>query len=372
MGTLFDYITWRGDLSFDEAPLNEVDSLIFSLLSYVEYKDIVAEHPAADSISLQAAALSFTARNPDPKRVSMGLIVPKDIIKLLLAAKECRRFRRIGMKAYVNHIDLEVQTQFSAVTFCLENGDTVVAFRGTDDSLIGWKENFNMSFMDVVPAQALAKAYLISAAANCSGGIYVTGHSKGGNLAVYAAMNAPKEVKRRLLGVWNHDGPGFRLSVLREERYLEIKPLVKTLIPQSSLVGILLEHEESYTVVKSRQKGAWQHDALTWEVLGNAFVHVKDIDEDSKKTDRALKKWIESLSLEQRAQFCDALYQTLSSDNALTLTDLISLRNRWIVKGMKLDSEVHQILKHTLTALVRANLKNKGEQAASSVKETDQ
>ena len=265
------------------------------------------------------------------------------------------------MKAYVNEVDVTLQMQFSAVTYCLESGDVVVAFRGTDDSIIGWKENFNMSFMDVIPAQIQAAEYLKRAAESTKGKLYVTGHSKGGNLAIYAAMHAPKEIKKRILSVWNNDGPGFRVNVLKDPDYLDIKPVVRTLIPQSSLVGILLEHEEQYTVVKSRQKGLLQHDGMTWDVMGSAFLKADDMNEESKRTDRALKKWIEALTLEQRAQFCEALYQLLSSDNALTLTDLISVKNRWIMKSVKLDPEVHRVLRHTLAVLLKANLKTRKE-----------
>ena len=154
-----------------------------------------------------------------------------------------------------------------------------------------------MSFKDVIPAQLLAKTYLMDAAVNNCGGIHVVGHSKGGNLSVYAAMHSSGTVKARLLSVWNHDGPGFRDSILKEPYYLDIKHLVKTMIPQSSLVGILLEHEESYTVVKSRQRGLLQHDALTWEVMGSGFVKVRDIDAESKRVDLALKKWIGELTM---------------------------------------------------------------------------
>ena len=363
MGTLFDYVAWRGDLTFDQAPFNEVDSLIFALLSYVEYKNIVPEWQFSEPISLQAAANGFFARNPDPKRVSIGLIVPKEILRLLRVAKEAARYRRVAMRAYVNRIDLQEQTQFSAVTFLLETGETVVAFRGTDDTIIGWKEDFNMSFMDVVPAQRHALEYLTTAAEYAKGNIYITGHSKGGNLAVYSAVHSSREIKRRLLGVWNHDGPGFRDSILNNSDYLDIKPQIRTLLPQSSLVGMLLEHEEDYTVVKSRQKGFLQHNGLSWDVMGSHFIRVKHISEESRRTDKRLKRWIESLSLEQREQFCEALYRILSSDNALTLTDLVSLKNRWLLRGFQLDSDVAQVLKQTLQALIKANLGQKQDDA---------
>ncbi len=355
MGTLFDYLAWRGDLGFDQAPVNEVDSLIFSLLSYIEYQNIVSESHAGAPVSLQAAANALFARNPDLKKISMGLIVPRDILKLLRLAKECRRFRGVGLKGYVNQIDLDLQMQFSAVTYCLETGEEVVAFRGTDDTIVGWKENFNMSFMNEVPAQKQAKEYLVAATANTKGDLYVTGHSKGGNLAVYAAIHVPIEIKQRLITIWCNDGPGFRNAWLHDPQYLDIKAKIKTLLPQSSVVGILLEHEESYAVVKSTQKGLMQHDGLTWSVLGSSFQRVKDVSEDSKRVDKTLKKWIEALSLEQREQFCEALYKVLSADNALTLTELVSPKNKWLLRGKDLDPEVHQILKTTLKALLTAN-----------------
>ncbi len=361
MGTLFDYVAWRGDLTFSQAPFNEVDSLIFALLSYVEYKDIVAEKHTSEPISLQAVANAFFARNPDPKKVSIGLIVPKEIIRLFRAVKGCRRYRQVGMKAYVNQIDLEAQMQFSAVTFLLETGRSVVAFRGTDDTIVGWKEDFNMSFMDVVPAQTRAVEYLNEAASASKGELFVTGHSKGGNLAVYSAVHADKSVQKRLLGVWNHDGPGFRDSILTDPDYLDVKPQIKTLLPQSSLVGMLLEHEEDYTVVKSRQKGFLQHNGLTWDVMGSSFVRVKTISNESKRTDKTLKKWIESMSLEQREQLCEALYRILSSDNALTLTDLVSIKNRWLLRGLKMDEDVRRVLKLTLHQLIKVNLADKEE-----------
>ena len=176
MGTLFDYIKWRGDLSFSEAPLNDVDSLIFSLISYIDFKGIVPEG-CQGAVPIKAAANTFFARNPDYKKYSMGLIVPKEIIKLFRDLKDTKRFRNVNMTSHVNEINTEKEIQFSATVFQPDSKSAVIAYRGTDDTLVGWKEDFNMSFLPVVPAQLAAVDYLHRVAREFKGDLYITGHS---------------------------------------------------------------------------------------------------------------------------------------------------------------------------------------------------
>jgi hypothetical protein len=186
----------------------------------------------------------------------------------------------------------------------------------------------------------------------------LTGHSKGGNLAVYAAVNCDPTYKKRILRVWSNDGTGFRKGFLSQPAYLETRHLIRTLVPQSSLVGMLLEHDRNYTVVKSRQSGLLQHDGLSWEVMGNSFIHLTDVNETTKRTDKALNEWIEEMNPEQRKQFTEALYQLLSSDNASTLTELVTTKNKWIIRSKELDPQVHKILNKTISALINTNTKN--------------
>lgn len=360
MATLFDYIKWRGDLSFTEAPFNEVDSLIFSLISYVDFENIVSAEHGGTKVPIKAAANAYFTKNPNIKKISVGLIVPKDIVRLFRAIKDCRRFRNVELSAYVNKIDLEKQMQFSAITVFPGDGSMVIAYRGTDDTIVGWKENFNMSFLPVVPAQASAAKYLEEAAKKHSDGssIRLTGHSKGGNLAVYAAVNASKSVKKRLNGVWSNDGPGFNKNILEDEDYIDLRPIIHSFVPENAVVGMLLEHDENYTVVKSRQKGMLQHDGVSWEVMGGTFVYSKEVSSDSKRLDKVLKEWIREMTPEQLEQFTEALFQVLSADNALTLTELVSLRNKWLAKGKDLDPHVHKTIQKTITSLIGLNTKN--------------
>jgi len=359
MGTLYDYMNWRGELSFTEAPFNEVDSLIFSLLSYLDLKGIVPDAHDGATVSLRAAANAFFSKNPDPRKISMGVIVPKNIIKVFRMAKDTRRFRNVGLKAHVNLIDIEKEMQFSATTFLVDDETTLIVYRGTDDTLVGWKEDFNMSFLPVVPAQEEAVKYLTLAAKHSPNKfLRVTGHSKGGNLAVYAAVKCEPSIQKRIQQVWSNDGPGFGGGMINSPEYIEMRPVIRTLVPQSSIVGMLLEHDENYAVVKSRQTGLFQHDGLTWEVMGSSFVRLKSISGESKRFDKTLNTWIRSMTPEQREQFVEALYQILSSDNALTLTDLVAVtKNKWLKKSSALDPQVHKTIQKTLSALFELNTK---------------
>ncbi len=358
MANLNEYIKWRGELSFSEAPLNEVDNLIFSMLSYIDLRSIIPEELTPVSIPLKAAANGFFNRNPDLKKVSMGLIIPKDILKLLHAIKETRRFQSVELCGHVNQIDTETEMQFSATTFLLDSGTVLVAYRGTDDTLVGWKEDFNMSFMPVVPAQRAALEYLRKVAkAFPKRPLAVTGHSKGGNLAVYAAAKLETKLQDRILTVQSNDGPGFGSDLLKTDSYMRVRSRVKTFVPQGAVIGMLLEHEENYTVIKSRHIGLFQHDALSWDVMGSSLVRAPELNRDSKRNDRVLNDWIRQMTPEQREEFSESLYRILSADSAMTLTELASAKNKWIRKSRELDPMVYKTVLKTISLLIRNNTK---------------
>ncbi len=359
MGTVYDYITWRGDLAFWEAPFNEVDSLILSELSYLNMEGIVPATHTEGSVPIQAAANSFFARNPDPKKTEMGVLIPKDIVRMMRALKETRRYKNVEMRDFVNVIDREAETQFSAITFLLGEGTAVVTFRGTDDTLVGWKEDMNMCFMPEIPAQAMAVQYLTRIANTHDGKLITAGHSKGGNLAVYAAVHSEPHVRERIVKIYSNDGPGFGTNILNDPVYLEMRPRIHSLVPQSSIVGMLLEHDENYTVVKSRQKtGFLQHNGLSWEILGNSFVHLKEVTPDSRRIDRTVNRWIKEMTPEQREEFAEAVYQIFSVDGAQTLTELVAARKKWFSHTKQLDPKVHESIQKMLSQLIGFNAKS--------------
>ena len=359
MGTVYDYLTWRGDLTFRKVPFGEVDSLILSMLSYLDMKDIVpAPGREVEPPSVWAASREYLERYPDPKKAKMGVLIPKDIVKMMRAMRSTKRFGPLKMCNYINLIDPETELQFSAVTFLLGDGTAVVTYRGTDDTLVGWKEDMNMCFLPVVPAQVKAVEYLESVARTHAGKLILAGHSKGGNLAVYAAVHCDPAIRERITAVYSNDGPGFGKNILDDPDYVQIRPRICNLVPQSSVVGMLLEHDENYTVVKSRQKaGLLQHNGLSWEILGNSFVHLEDVNPESRKIDRTVNQWIRDMTPEQREEFAEAVYQLFSVDGAQTLTDLVAARKKWFSHTKSLDPKVHETIQKMLADLIGINNK---------------
>ena len=324
---IFDYLSWRGDLSFDTVGICEVDGLIFSKLSYVDYGDVVPSeiHGVRKPLSLLTVTKRYLKLHTGGDIPTLGLILSKQIVKLLARASKTRRFGLISPLCYVNHVCDKEEKQFSAIAFAFENGDTFIAFRGTDDSLIGWKENFNMSFIYPIPAQKAAVEFTEYVASKTQGKIYLGGHSKGGNLAVYAGVKSNKATRDRIERIFSNDAPGFDKEFISGADYKSMSSRISTFLPQSSVVGMLLEHEESYTVVKSKNSGLLQHDGFSWEVMGGKFIHLDSISENSRLIDKNMKKLLSEMSREERERFVDSVYTAIQSNtDAKTLTALSS------------------------------------------------
>ena len=306
MANMFDYLTWRGDLTLSQSPFQDVDSLILSTLAYVFFDGILSES-LEETVTIAQAAELYFAR---PQEVWKSRV--EEDWELLKHLAESERFSKMELCGYVNKLDFAAEKQFSALTILTGDGMAFVAYRGTDSSSVGWKEDFNMSFMDTVPSQQEAGIYLCRAAEYFKGKLRVGGHSKGGKLAVFAAAMCPEKVQERIVAVYNHDGPGFREGMLQREGYRTMLPRVQTFVPQSSVIGMLLEHEEEYVVIRSSQKGIMQHDPYSWEILGKDFVRLEALTEKSRLLDRTVKAWLNDLPEEQREKFVDTVYEGIS------------------------------------------------------------
>jgi hypothetical protein len=322
----------------------------------MDFEGIVPSDPSLPPVSLAQAAREYL-RHHRGELPYLGKILPPETVSLTVQAAKTKRFGSLSLLGYVNRINDEEESQFSALTYRSDRGRAYLAFRGTDDTLVGWKENFNMSFMMPVPAQLEAVAYTEKIAEALSGDLYLGGHSKGGNLAVYAAVKCREDIKSRILSVFNNDGPGFDLPFVESKEYEGMREKIRTLVPESSVVGMLLEHEENYEVVRSSASGLLQHNAFSWEVLGRRFIHLDSVGEESRLIDSALKDWMRELSPEERARFVDSFYETISATGAKTLTELSAERVKLAKIWNTLDQRSRSVILKCISLLVKQGAK---------------
>lgn len=353
MYTIFDYIKWRGDISFKAVEVGEVDSLIFSELCYLDMFSIATSQ--GETLA-QARAVYFEQERDRIYR-KCDKVLAKKTSKLLNMAAESVRFKDVVVRYYEENTSIEETMQFSATTYEIDSDNIFIAFRGTDYSLTGWKEDFTMCTLDVIPSQMKALEYTEKIAALYpNANIVIAGHSKGGNLAVYSAVNSSESVKTRISAVYNYDGPGFKESLLKTEKYLEISDRITTIIPRSSFIGMLFEHEEDFVIVNSKSVSFWQHDAFNWAVTGGSFVRLDEATKSIRFADKTMKGLINGLDDKQKEQLVDAIFDVMCSGNKTTFADIrkAGIKNvPSMVKAFdKLDGEVKKNVIHGVSLLL--------------------
>ena len=320
MGNIMDYISWRGDLTFEKSKFNEVDNLILACFSYVNLDGIpaVAEQKG---IELKNLAEEFMILHKIKE-----LEADKSFIRLapfmMLEMAETNRFGNSVIRNYVNEIVTEAEQQFAAVEIVLEDGTSYVSFRGTDDTIIGWKEDFNLS-TGVVPAQERAVEYVRRVSENTSGMLRVGGHSKGGNLAIYGAVMC-KEAHEKILEVYSNDGPGFSKEFQELPETEVMMDKIIRIIPEYSIIGTLLEHEKDPVIVASSSKGLLQHDGFSWEVQGPALVRRDSLSRTALRFIAILHKWIDGMDMEQKKVLIEDLFATLQASGYENLSEVQS------------------------------------------------
>ena len=311
MANILDYVTWRGDLPLSFDGWNAVDAVILATACYSDF-------PAVTVPGARRTLKELAAQMPPETSNEPGNLDRAELIRRMAASK---RFGGLMLHDFVNVVDTARNIQFAAVTVDDPLGGAFVAFRGTDKSLVGWKEDFMMAFETPVPAQTAAVRYLSQIAARTRGPLRVAGHSKGGNLAIYAAAFCGDAAFERVLRVYSNDGPGFNQAVTASAGYARVVGRSVKIIPEASLVGILLNDREERLVVKSSASGVMQHNPYSWEVLGTAFVPAER-DNVSVLLDEALTRWLNGLSDAQRENLTDALFDALAASGADTFDEI--------------------------------------------------
>ncbi|MEZ7605994.1 DUF2974 domain-containing protein [Streptococcus sp. 27098_8_113] len=321
MGIIFDYLDQVAYDSIYDTPFNELDMLILTEITYLPFDQIVS-----DQMSPDCTCRLFEAAEKVPQDLSM--LVTKNRLKLLEKVASSTRFKNIKLMGYVNDIDPDVQKQFAAMIFKIKPDSYVLTFRGTDDSIIGWKEDFHMTYMDQVPAQKTAVNYLRKAMDALPGQFILTGHSKGGNLASYAASQIEPEYQERIQSIYSYDAPGLNHSVITSQGYQTISDKIKRYIPQGSIVGMMLETPKQAQIVKSTAIGGLaQHDTFTWQISGQTFVLLDNLNPESLQVDKTLKNWVDSISDDELKDFFDLFFGLILDAGISSINDLTKLEN---------------------------------------------
>lgn len=345
MANIFEYLKWRGDLSFENTPFCPVDALVFGRISYLPFDGVVSSRFSDEPMKLGVAArqVSHLIEQGEYRE----LLQKADDEKLLHEIIENKRFSELLVAGYVNKYDENLEEQFSAMTILMPDKTMMVLYRGTDDTLIGWKEDFNMLYEETIPGWIDSVDYLETAAKfRTKGSIRVCGHSKGGNFAVYASAFCQESVQSRITEVINLDGPGFREVTINEPGFQRIIGKIHTYIPQSSFFGLLLEHAEDFNIVKSSNAGPFQHDIYSWEVTRDAFEDMGALTNSSQLIDAKLKEWVSELSWEKREILVNGLFRVVGKTDARTLKDLKGGKNTIVILRAfsQLDTETKTVL----------------------------
>ena len=345
MADIFDYLKWRGDLSFAEIRPCEVDSVIFAMMSYLDYGKLCG----GEEKTLRHATEEYCADGRYDS-VNLGLIMPsKQINKMVCDAAATRRFGTARITDFDARTSKEEGYQFCAVTFHLSGRQLVIAFRGTDDSLAGWREDCCLSFLDEIPAQRMAVEYLERIAEKYpEERIYLTGHSKGGNLAAYAAINCSEDVRARIARAFCHDGPGLSYSMVNSEKFRRMQRKLTVLIPQSSYIGIMFEKGEKYSVIKSTGVGVFQHDPYSWTLDGPNFIRLPELSQKGKRNEEQFRAAMRKMSSAEKQDFVETMFSIIDSTGASTLTELTDGKLRklmTLIKGYSgLDRETRELM----------------------------
>ena len=320
MADLFDYLTWRGDLSFKAVPFNKIDALLLAHLSYSIFDGIVPES-FTERKTFTEVARDFAAAPDYESRINIGFLINKRTAELMFKTAESERFKNVELCGFRSIYNEENVEQFAALVYIID-GKPVIALRGTDDTIVGWKEDFNIAWLPQIPAQKDALEYFEEAARAIKGSFDFVGHSKGGNLVINTAVKCGNKLQKRVDKVYNFDGPGFDPSYFTTSEYAAVEDRIYSFYPEFSVVGMIFHHPKFYEIVKSDGFALWQHDAMNWQITGQNFINAGEFTDESKLFHSAFNSWVDKLDVEQKKMFVETMFCILEASGAKTNNEL--------------------------------------------------
>ena len=356
MKNMLDYIKEFGHVSFEERAFSEIDALVLTELEYLPLEKVVPSDENGENFVTVKEIAEYMQEHKQELFDENPMMITDERHELSQVIVDAPRFQSLKFFGVVSEWDKDTTKQFAAVTVEVEPSVRLVVFRGTDETLIGWKEDFLMTYSPLVAAQTDAKEYLAKQASLWDGDLMISGHSKGGNLAIYAAATQVEDVQLRIVDIFCFDSPGLYRSVLETKGYQNIVPLAMRYIPQDSLVGLMLESEVPYVIVKSNATGAMQHSAITWEIEDGQFIKMEKLTKNSQLNDQTFKKWTESVSDEELELFWNVFFELLFSVGIDTVNDLYGQFMHYVQEFLKaagnMDEEKRELLTRIALLLV--------------------
>ena len=352
LANILDYLDWRGDVPFSADPFNEIDGLILSQFCYVPLEGVVSSS-FSEHITIPDA---FRKYNADGVEKKLRILTFEQDNLLFRKLAESRRFRGTTLCGYVSIVEHSEEIQFSALTYHLCDGSGFIAFRGTDGTVVGWKEDFNLSFMQQTSGQQKAICYLNEAFADDGElAIRLGGHSKGGNFAIYSSLFCDEEVRHRITNIYSYDGPGFRDEIIESDIYKKMLPRIRSYIPQVSIVGMLLGSGSDPKIVKNSAIGIKQHFSYNWELKRNRFLLADRLKKSGNVINKAISSLLEDFSDTDRQIFSEALFEILKAPDKETLKEISKLRSYpALIKAFsKLRPEQQAVLKEAVKKIAQ-------------------
>ena len=349
MKNMLDYIKEFGHVSFEERAFSEIDALVLTELEYLPLEKVVPSDENGENFVTVKEIAEYMKEHKKQLFDENPMMMTPERHEVSQIIADAPRFQSMKFFGVVSEWDKDTTKQFAAITVEVEPGVRLVIFRGTDDTLIGWKEDFLMTYSPLVAAQTDAKEYLAKQASLWDGDLMVSGHSKGGNLALYAAATQEEDVQLRIVDIFCFDSPGLYRSVLETKGYQNIVPLAMRYIPQDALVGLMLESEVPYVIVKSDAVGAMQHSAMTWGIEDGQFIKVDKLTKNSLLNDQTFKKWTESVSDEELELFWNVFFELLFTVGIETVNDVYGQFMHYVQEFLKAAGEMDEEKRELLT-----------------------
>ena len=348
MGNLITYVQQYEAQTFQEKLVTDIDILVLTEIAYLPFDEIVSssfEEKAA--ISLNQLGKEFEIIK-EKEHENNPFMITKERIQLLDIVSKSQRYKDIKVFGFMNDIDDELTKQFAAVCYQWEEESRWIIFRGTDESLTGWKEDFMMTYSDLIPAQIDAIEYLRKQAELFSGSLNISGHSKGGNLSLYASAMQEEDIQHRIQQIYCWDAPGVHRSILNTEGYQRVVSKAKRYIPQDSIVGLMLESQVPYHIIESQGSGISQHSALMWNIEDDYFVELTELTKNSQLTDQTFKQWTEVVSDEDLKLFFDTFFELFFEMGVETVNDVYYnfrlYMQKFFEKAYQMDTEKRENL----------------------------